>query len=118
MLQVLFNEVIRPLGFPLYCLVLITLVTVFVASVCLAVRDGIERLRRLHQVPCSRCAFYTGDYRLKCTVHPVTALSEEAIHCRDFEQRDLGLAKPQTQPSPCSQSCQERRRKRQFAQRY
>jgi hypothetical protein len=43
------------------------------------------RLRRLHQVPCSRCAFYTGDYRLKCTVHPCKALSEEAIACLDYE---------------------------------
>ena len=46
---------------------------------------GVAHLRRLHQIPCSRCAFFTGDYRLKCTVHPCTALSEQAINCRDFE---------------------------------
>lgn len=43
----------------------------FVLAIGLAVRDGYIRLRRLHQIPCSRCAFFTGDYRLKCTVHPL-----------------------------------------------
>ncbi|MFP4006396.1 MAG: hypothetical protein ACLFV6_00105 [Spirulinaceae cyanobacterium] len=50
-------------------------------------RDGLHRLKRLHQVPCDRCAFFTGDYRLKCTVNPYTALTEEAIECFDFEPR-------------------------------
>lgn len=70
----------------LLCPVLIWLVLIgFFLSICLAVRDGIARLKRLHQIPCSRCAFYTGDYRLKCTVHPCKALSEEAIACLDYE---------------------------------
>ena len=57
----------------------------FCLSIYLAVQEGITRLRRLHQIPCSRCAFFTGDYRLKCTVHPCKALSEEAIDCFDYE---------------------------------
>jgi hypothetical protein len=48
-------------------------------------RAGWQHLRRLHQVPCDRCAFFTGDYRLKCTVHPYKALTEESLHCLDFE---------------------------------
>ncbi|NJR69347.1 MAG: hypothetical protein HC771_12300 [Synechococcales cyanobacterium CRU_2_2] len=36
-------------------------------------------------MPCSNCRYFTGDYRLKCTVNPYVALSEEAIGCRDFE---------------------------------
>jgi hypothetical protein len=46
---------------------------------------GWHHLRKLHQVPCDRCAFFTGDYRLKCTVHPYKAFTEEATHCIDFE---------------------------------
>lgn len=57
----------------------------FITAICVAVHDGMRRLQRLHQVPCSRCTFFTGDYRLKCTVHPCKALSEEAIGCLDFE---------------------------------
>jgi hypothetical protein len=50
-------------------------------------KAGITHLKKLHQVPCSRCAFFTNDYRLKCTVNPLTAMSEEAINCRDFEPK-------------------------------
>jgi hypothetical protein len=50
-------------------------------------KAGITHLKKLHQVPCSRCAFFTGDYRLKCTVNPSIAMSEEAIDCRDFESK-------------------------------
>jgi hypothetical protein len=31
--------------------------------------------------------FFTNDYRLKCTVHPVKACTEEAINCSDFEAK-------------------------------
>ena len=50
-----------------------------------AAKQGINYVRRLHKIPCSNCVYFTGDYRLKCTVNPFTALSEEAIDCRDFE---------------------------------
>ena len=48
-------------------------------------KQAINYVRRLHKIPCSNCAYFTGDYRLKCTVNPFKALSEEAIDCRDFE---------------------------------
>ena len=48
------------------------------------VRQATNHLHRLHQIPCSNCAFFTGDYRLKCTVNPASAMSEDAIGCRDF----------------------------------
>jgi hypothetical protein len=68
------------------CPILIWVVLVgFFLAIALAVQDGITRLKRLHQVPCSRCTFFTGDYRLKCPVHPCTALSEAAIACLDYE---------------------------------
>ncbi|WP_071789034.1 hypothetical protein [Leptolyngbya sp. Heron Island J] len=46
--------------------------------------QGTSYVRRLHQIPCSRCAYFTGDYRLKCTVNPMSALTEEAIDCSDY----------------------------------
>ncbi len=48
------------------------------------IKKAIEHLQRLHQIPCDKCAYFTGDYRLKCTVNPVAAMSENAIGCRDF----------------------------------
>ncbi|AFZ34466.1 hypothetical protein Sta7437_0881 [Stanieria cyanosphaera PCC 7437] len=64
-------------------------------------------LKRLHQIPCSKCPFFTGDYRLKCTVHPITAMSEEAINCRDF------MAKSCSQPDHStvfSKNCSNKKR--------
>ncbi len=49
------------------------------------VQEGIRHLQRLHQIPCDRCQYFTGEYLLKCTVHPCKALSEAAIECLDFE---------------------------------
>lgn len=49
-----------------------------------ALRDGVEYLKKLHRIPCDRCQYYTGPHYLKCPVHPMMALSEEAINCRDF----------------------------------
>ncbi len=75
-----------------YLLGLWMVMVLFGFTVCWAFQDGLARLRRLHQIPCAGCAFFTGDCRLKCTVHPYRALSEEAIACRDFEPqvRDNG----------------------------
>lgn len=62
-------------------------------SVWAALREGISRLTKLHQIPCNRCLYCTGDYRLKCTVSPCTAFTEDAIGCRDFEPTDHSVPK-------------------------
>ena len=47
--------------------------------------EGVSHARHLHQIPCANCRYFTGDYGLKCTVHPSLALSEDAIHCPDYD---------------------------------
>lgn len=49
-----------------------------------ALRSAIAISTRMHQIPCPRCRFFTGDYRLKCTVSPYIASTSTAIGCRDF----------------------------------
>ena len=61
------------------------LVVGFICTLGVASVEGWKQLRRMHQVPCSRCVYFTGDYNLKCTVRPCDALTEQAIGCRDFE---------------------------------
>ena len=63
----------------------VSMMAMFFISIIQAYKHGITHLKRLHQIPCSKCDFFTNDYRLKCTVHPVQACTEEAIHCLDFE---------------------------------
>lgn len=59
---------------------------VFVLAIALAMEAGVKQVRRLHQIPCHRCQFYTGSPYLKCPVHPLEALSEAAIDCGDYAQ--------------------------------
>lgn len=73
------------------------MVLAFVLAALLAVNDGIQRLRRLHQVPCFRCRYYTGSPYLKCPVRPIDAASEAALHCIDYEAADLTPRHPPSQ---------------------
>jgi hypothetical protein len=38
----------------------------------------------MHEIPCSECKFFTNNHRLKCTVRPTIANTEEAIDCSDY----------------------------------
>ncbi len=64
----------------LWLLIGISLLRIWQVSV-----SGFAYVKSLHQIPCVRCVFFTGDYRLKCTVKPCTAMSEAAINCEDFQ---------------------------------
>ena len=46
--------------------------------------DAIARAKRMHQIPCANCRFFTNDYRLKCTMNPYIANTEKAIDCSDY----------------------------------
>ncbi|NJO40986.1 MAG: hypothetical protein HC769_16730 [Cyanobacteria bacterium CRU_2_1] len=54
-------------------------------SMWAAVREGVANAKQMHQVPCANCRFFTGNYHLKCPVHPKKALSDAAIGCSDYE---------------------------------
>ncbi len=47
-------------------------------------QDVLAIAQRMHQIPCSQCRFFSGDYRLKCSLHPDWAATEAAIHCSDY----------------------------------
>ncbi|MEM8613340.1 MAG: hypothetical protein AAGF93_15070 [Cyanobacteria bacterium P01_H01_bin.105] len=70
-------------------------------------REGTNYVRRLHQIPCSRCAYFTGDYRLKCTVNPMSALTEEAIGCTDYASNSPGCGSFCSQNTPPYQHIKE-----------
>ncbi|NJR37527.1 MAG: hypothetical protein HC781_00175 [Leptolyngbyaceae cyanobacterium CSU_1_4] len=70
-------------------------------SMVKTVQQGINHLKKLHQVPCDRCVFHTGSYLLKCTVHPSKAFTEDSIGCLDYEPTCHRI-------SPCSQAGQRK----------
>jgi hypothetical protein len=81
-------QVIQPIWVPLCSVMAWTLVLLTAWSLWSALRDGVSNAKRMHQIPCANCHFFTGDYHLKCTVRPTTALSEAAIDCLDYESVD------------------------------
>jgi hypothetical protein len=67
------------------CLVITwAILFVLIASFWTLTSDTVTQAKRMHQIPCAGCQFFTGDYHLKCTVHPAIALSEAAIGCPDY----------------------------------
>lgn len=52
-----------------------------------AVYSIVSQARKMHQIPCTKCRFFTGDYRLKCTVKPQIANTEQAISCSDYRSK-------------------------------
>lgn len=85
MAHYVFSLVSQPIPAPILGTCVWGMLTLLSLSIWTTLREGMIRLQRLHQIPCDRCLYFTGDYRLKCTVNPYTAFTEEAIHCRDFE---------------------------------
>ena len=73
---------IVPLRFLFACLLLSLCIWSLVSPLIAAV----ARAKQMHRIPCTKCRFFTNDYRLKCTVKPQTANTEDAIDCRDYQQ--------------------------------
>ncbi|MGL5940117.1 MAG: hypothetical protein ACRC2S_06970 [Waterburya sp.] len=76
----LFQPVMLPIRFLGACSVL-SLCTWSLASF---IMDAVARAKEMHQIPCTKCRFFTGDYRLKCTTNPHIANTEQAIGCPDY----------------------------------
>ncbi|MBD2006870.1 MULTISPECIES: hypothetical protein [Cyanophyceae] len=65
-----------------FCAWMMTILVVW--NISSAIAQGVSKTKRLHSIPCANCQYFTGDYRLKCTVKPSDALTEEAINCSDY----------------------------------
>ncbi|MGF1522381.1 MAG: hypothetical protein ACFBSF_08700 [Leptolyngbyaceae cyanobacterium] len=91
-----FIQFIQPFLVPICLVMAWAIVALTLWSVWLAVRDSVKRAQRMHQIPCSQCSYFSGNYLLKCPVRPEDALTEDAIGCPDFEASGLSweLAQP------------------------
>ena len=78
---------IRPFLVPICFFCAWTLTIIFAWSLWTTIRDSVSTSKRMHQIPCPDCQFFTGDYRLKCTVQPSIANSEDAITCSDYQAK-------------------------------
>jgi hypothetical protein len=78
---------IQPLLVPICFVAAWTVIILFAYSLWAAARDGVSTAKQMHQIPCANCQFFTNNYRLKCTVHPSIASTEEAINCCDYQPK-------------------------------
>lgn len=84
-------HVLQPLVVPVCFVAAWVLVLMVAWSIVSFFRDGFKRAKTMHDIPCSRCRYFTENYHLKCPVRPTIALSEAAINCMDYEERSLGF---------------------------
>ena len=85
MINLLPKEIFEILARIVFMIGILSLIIIGLRDFYVTFKSGINYVKRLHQIPCSRCTFFTGDYRLKCTVHPYSALTETALNCTDYE---------------------------------
>jgi hypothetical protein len=78
------SQILIPICFISAWLFLLTLGS----SIYSACNDTAARAKQMHKIPCTNCQFFTNDYRLKCTIQPTIALTEQAIDCRDYCSRN------------------------------
>jgi hypothetical protein len=78
---------IQPFLIPICFITAWTVTILFLLSLWTAVRDSVTTAKQMHQIPCTGCQFFTDNYRLKCTVRPSIANTEEAIHCLDYQPK-------------------------------
>lgn len=78
---------IQPFVVPVCFVTAWTLIILVGWSLWTTARDSVSVAKQMHQIPCSGCQFFTDDYRLKCTVHPSAANTEDAINCLDYQAK-------------------------------
>lgn len=79
-----FFQVIQPVLVPL-CFAIAWIFTISLGWTLLsATRDAVVRAKQMHNIPCTNCQFFTNDYRLKCTIRPSVANTEQATNCSDY----------------------------------
>ena len=109
MTNLITDDILQYVQSTLCMFAILSLIIISLWNLWLTFDKGITYVKRLHQIPCSRCAFFTGDYHLKCTVHPDNALTETALNCCDYEPTN-NPRKPgfkQCQPNDGAMAAQE-----------
>ncbi len=90
---------LRP-ALPIICAVLAWgIVAMLVLNLVAMVRQGLTSVREMHRIPCANCCYATENYRLKCSVRPVEAFSEQAINCQDFAPENFALSHRHRDPA-------------------
>ena len=88
MLQLAVNSasLLKPFLFQLRFIGAFSILGLCGLSLFSCVMDVVAQAKKMHSIPCTKCRFFTGDYRLKCTANPSIANTEQAIDCIDYQE--------------------------------
>jgi hypothetical protein len=80
------KSLLSPLLVPLCFLSAWTILFLMASNLFFVLKDLAKNTQLMHRIPCSSCQFFVNDPRLKCTVRPQIANTEEAIDCYDYQK--------------------------------
>jgi cellobiose-specific phosphotransferase system component IIC len=70
---------------------MLTMSLMIFSTICMLIYDCFPKSRKyssnfnlFNSVPCHRCQYFSNNAHLKCTIHPTTAMTKQAINCRDY----------------------------------
>lgn len=72
---------------PLFLIGFWSLLLIITWDVFLGINRIIKVAKKMHKIPCNHCRYFTNNYRLKCTVNPHLACTEDAINCYDYRKK-------------------------------
>ncbi|WP_013323373.1 hypothetical protein [Gloeothece verrucosa] len=77
-------KILQPVLVPICFVLAWGLIILLCSTMWMAIRDSVARAKKMHQIPCPTCQYFTNDHRLKCTIKPIIANTENAIGCSDY----------------------------------
>lgn len=80
---------LKPLLIPLCFVTAWGFVLMLIWTLVGAAYSAVKRGQTMHKIPCPNCQFFTNDHRLKCTIQPMIANTEQAISCQDYSSKSL-----------------------------
>ncbi|MGI0484450.1 hypothetical protein ACN4EK_03375 [Pantanalinema rosaneae CENA516] len=68
-------------------LILLCFIIAFIVSSFPSVPKLTQRIifKRSSKIPCQNCRFFSNSSYLKCAVHPMSAMTQNAIDCSDYQ---------------------------------
>jgi hypothetical protein len=76
----------QPLLTPICFFIAWSTIILVLLNLWTATQTTVKTAEKMHKIPCANCQFFTNNYRLKCTVNPYIANTEEAIGCQDYQK--------------------------------
>ena len=70
-------------AFSLTSLMLVSAIGVAIYAYIFKRSDRALALKQSQEIMCRRCEFFSDNHYLKCTLHPTTVLTLQAINCQD-----------------------------------